>query len=192
MTEQEPPSSLPASSATFALTLDQNVSRDVRRRVEKLVSERRSSGLVSVVASGVTVVAGAAAAVTEPFLILLIGYAGLFTLPIAFAVHGLRRRAAAVAEQLNQSRDVAFVGVDGLVFFSDDGFFLERRGGFMPWGVKSPTPRRYETAFYDQADASLRLVSSAGYETAIYVPRGWTYEDTARVQAKMDAFADDP
>lgn len=179
---------LPASSATFALTLDQNVSRDVRKRVVSLEGRTRRAGRFSWVAVAATVVGTAALAAVEPVTMLFGFYLAAFSVPIPLTVWWYRRKASSAATLLNQDKDVAFVGREGLVFFSDDGFYVENAGGWKPWGVSQPAPRRFDQLEYFHRDQMLVVSSSSGYAMRIRVPSGWTDRDTQRVRERMDAW----
>src|SRR5687767_11588414 len=113
---------LPSSSASFALTLDQNVSREVRARVTMLQRRARRAtvglGVVLPLAPAVLLALGGAGGVVAA------AYLGALTVPVAGSIWWMRRKVALAASQLNQDHDVAFVGKDGLVFFADDGFFV--------------------------------------------------------------------
>lgn len=179
---------IPSSSASFALTLDQNVSRDVRNRVLVLEKRTRRAGVISWIGVAGVAIGSVGLASIEPALILLAVYGGLFALPIAPAIWGYARKASRAASRLNQDRDVAFVGKDGLVFFADDGFFIEKQGGWKPWGVREPSLKRYDDVEYFAGNRVLTVSSSSGYGINIRVPPGWTERDTERVRLKMNAF----
>jgi hypothetical protein len=184
----DPQALLPASSATFALTLDQNVSRDVRKRVIALERKTRNAGVASWLLGAAAVVGNAALAAVDPVAVVMGIYCCLAVVPVPPALWWYRKKASSSATLLNQDRDVAFVGPDGLVFFAAEGFFVERSGGFKPYGLREPEPRRFDTVEYFAADQKLMLSSSAGYSIALRVPRGWTDVDTARVREKVEAF----
>ncbi len=177
---------LPASPASFALTLDQHVSREVRQRVVQLLKQTARARWATWLSATTSVVGNAVLWSIEPALVIGGVYAALFALGIAPVVWSYRRKASQAAELLDQDRDVAFIGPDGLVFFSDDGFFVEKRGGWKPWGVREPVLRRFDRV--DHVDRSLTLSSSSGYAMDIGVPAGWTAVDTERVRAKAAAF----
>jgi hypothetical protein len=182
-------SMVPSSSAGFVLTLDQNVSREVRARVLDLQKKTTRAFTATWLSVGTAVAANAALWVLEPWLIVLGGYTALFTLPIVPVVWLYRRKASLAAALLNQDRDVAFVGPDGLVFFGDDGFFLEKAGGWKPYGIRdSFEARRFDDVEYIAHDRKLVLSSSAGYSVNIRVPAGWSDVDTERVRVKLEAF----
>ncbi|MDP2340730.1 MAG: hypothetical protein Q8O67_07225 [Deltaproteobacteria bacterium] len=180
---------LPASSASFALTLDQNVSRAVRQRVVALQDKTRRAGTVSWMGIAGTVIGNAVLFTIEPWLVVVGFYAALFAIPIPPVVWWYSRKAALAAGLLNQDKDVAFVGPDGLVFFGDDGFFIEKSGGWKPYGVREPLARRFDTVEYFDHDRTLMVSSASGYSIKIRVPAGWSQLDTKRVQEKVDAFA---
>ena len=180
---------LPSSSATFALTLDQNVSRDVRKRIVDLEKKTRNAGVASVVVGAGVVVGTVALFAIEPVSAFLSLYGALFVGPIGPTMWWWRKKASTTATQLNQDHDVAFVGPDGLVFFADEGFFIEKSGGWKPYGVREPTPKRFDTVEYFVANRVLSLSSSAGYAINIRVPAGWTERDTLRVKEKVDGFS---
>jgi len=179
---------LPSSSAAFALTLDQNVSREVRQRVITLEQQTRNAGVVSWVVLAAAVVGNVALIAFEPATVFFGVYGAIFGGTVPTAMWWYRRKASLAASELNQNRDVAFVGKDGLVFFADDGFFVEKQGGWKPWGVREPTPKRYDRVEHFADSGVLAVSSSAGYAVSIRVSRGWTARDTARVQEKLDAF----
>lgn len=179
---------MPSSSATFALTLDQNVSRDVRKRVVDLEKKTRNAGVSTFVTVAGSVVGCVALAVAEPISVILGIYGSLFVVPVIGSIYWWRNKASSSASLLNQDRDVAFVGPDGLVFFADEGFFIEKRGGWKTYGVREPTPRRFDDVEYFPGNRTLVVSSSSGYSISIKVPHGWTERDTARVKEKLDGF----
>ena len=179
---------LPASSATFALTLSQNVSREVEERIAALQKRTQGARAVSWVSLLAATFANAAAFVIEPALVIVSAYMTLMVLPLPPLVWWYGRRASVPALLLNQAKDVAFVGPDGLVFFGDEGFFIEKAAGWKPYGVHQPSARRFDTVEYSAHDRSLVLSSSAGYSIRVRVPPGWSELDTQRVQARLDAF----
>ena len=181
---------MPSSSATFALTLDQNVSRDVRKRVVSLEGRTRRAGRFSWATVAATVAGTAALGALEPVSIVAGAYLAVLALPWPLIVWWYRRKASLAAALLNQDKDVAFVGREGLVFFSDDGFFVEKNGGWKPWGVSAPSPRRYDDVEYFHGNQMLVLSSSSeGYSMKIRVPSGWTERDTLRVRERMEAWS---
>lgn len=180
---------LPSSSATFALTLDQNVSREVRQQVVRLRGKARRSSVINTLGWGGVAVGSALLAVTQPWALFFMAYGAGFVLPVTTGLWWQRRKVAAAAELLNQDHDVAFVGVDGIVFFSDEGFFIEKRGGWKRWGVSTgAVQRRYTDVAFYAANHTLSISSTEGYAVTIKVPHGWTELDTRRVRDKLDAF----
>lgn len=180
---------VPSSSATFALTLDQNVSREVRKRVIDLEKKTKNAAVGALALGGGVAVGSAALWSVEPVLAIFGVYGAFFAVPLGLAVWWWRKKASTSAVLLNQDKDVAFVGPDGLVFFADDGFFIERGGGFKPYGVREPQPRRFDTVEYFAGNRVLSLSSSSGYALSVRVPNGWTERDTARVREKVEAFS---
>ena len=181
---------VPSSSAAHGITYSQNVARDVAERITALQRATVRSRAAAWIFFLGPVLATAMIAVTDAWPAAFVtGYVGVFLMPIGAVVHGYRRRALKQANALDRDRDVAWVSrKDGLIFFSDDGVFLEKRGGYKPYGVQQ---RRF-------TDVSVRAgtlvlhgmdsVSGATYAMEMIVPDGWTDEDTQRVRDKLDAF----
>ena len=180
---------LPASSAGFALTLDQNVSRDVQRRIRTLQRKTKNAGWATWLGASGAVVGNVALFAIEPALVIAGIYGVLLFFPVAPVIWWYRRKASEPAVLLNQDKDVAFVGPDGLVFFGDDGFFVEKSGGWKPYGIREPVMRRFDDVEYFAHDRTLLVSSSAGYSIKLRVPSGWSDLDTKRVRDKVDAFA---
>jgi hypothetical protein len=65
------------------------------------------------------------------------------------------------------------------VFFSDEGVFVERRGGFKSY-------RLYTDVSYERRHLVMRGPDDR-YILEIDVPPGWTDNDTERVRKKLDA-----
>lgn len=129
-------------------------------------------------------------ALTEAWPIAFVtGYLGLMVMPIGLGVHIYRRRALKAADVLDRDRDVAWVSQkDGLIFFADDGLFIEKRGGFKPYGLQS---RRYTHVEVRGGKLSLHGMdrqSGSTYAVEVHVPDGWTEDDTRRVQEKIGNF----
>ena len=181
---------VPSSPAGHGITTSQNVARDVMQRIETLrgATDRSRIGAYAWFIAPIAVTAGLA--VTDAWPIAFVtGYLSLMVMPIGFGVHIYRRRALKAAEVLDRERDVAWVSQkDGLIFFADDGLFIEKRGGFKPYGANS---RRY--THVEARAGKLYLhgadqVSGATYAVDVSVPDGWSEEDTRRVQEKVGNF----
>lgn len=181
---------LPSSSAAHGITASQNVARDVAQRIETLraATKRSRVGAYAWFLAPIAVTVGFAVTEAWPVAILT-GYLGMMAMPIGFGVHVHRRRALRAADVLDRERDVAWVSQkDGLIFFADDGLFIEKRGGYKPYGVNT---RRYT---HVEVLASKLLVhgvdrtSGATYAAEVTLPNGWTDDDTRRVREKLANF----
>ena len=181
---------VPSSSAAHGITLSQNVARDVAERIDELRSGTRRTRVGMFVAIVAPAAGIAALASINGALAFCVGLFALYIPPFGIGVHLYRRKALKQAELLDRTRDVSWVsGKDGLVFFGDDGFFIEKRGGFKPYGAN--TRRFHDVTF---AAGLLRLTgwdsrTGAHYGFDIGVPHGWTEADTLRVREKVNAFA---
>jgi hypothetical protein len=181
---------VPSSPAGHGITGSQNVARDVEERIDMLRAATRRSriGAYAWFLGPLAVTVGFA--VTEAWPVAFItAYFGALAMPIGFGVHVYRRRAMKAADVLDRERDVAWVSQkDGLIFFADEGLFIEKRGGFKPYGVST---RRYTHA---ELVASTLVVhgvdrtSGATYAVDVAVPHGWTDDDTRRVREKLTNF----
>ncbi len=183
---------VPSSSAAHGITFSQNVAHDVAEHIETM---RRSTGR-SRVGSWISVLgpilATAGVAVTDMWqAAFMVGYLGLFFIPLGPVVHFYRRRALKQAQRLDRERDAAWVSrKDGLVFFSDDGVFIQKRGGFRPYGVGSLRFREVTVAGGALTLHGTDLDSGATYELQVAVPEGWTDVDTRRIREKLERFVD--
>ena len=185
---------VPSSSAAHGITYSQNVARDVAERIDQMrarTSRSRVGAWVSFVAPPLVT---AMLAVTDAWpAAFLTGYVALMVMPVGYVVHRYRRRALAQADVLDRSRDVSWVSMkDGLIFFSDDGVFVEKRGGFRPYGVGM---RRFSNVSVVGDVLTLSGYASdtgASYAMDVRVPPGWTDVDTKRIREKLESFVPEP
>lgn len=180
---------VPSTPAGHGITTSQNVAKDVMQRIEALraSTSRSRFGAYAWFLAPIAVTVGFAVSEAWPVAILT-GYFGLMVMPIGIGVHIYRRRALKSADALDRERDVAWVSrKDGLIFFADEGLFVEKRGGFKPYGAQQ---RRY--THVDVVGTTLRLhgmdrLSGATYALEVTVPDGWNDDDTKRVQEKVES-----
>ncbi len=182
---------VPSSPAGHGITTSQNVARDVMQRIEVLQAATKRSRVGAYVWFMAPIAVTVALAMNEAWwpAAFMTGYIGLFLMPVGIGIHMYRRRALKAADDLDRDRDVAWVsGKDGLIFFADEGLFVEKRGGFKPYGAQN---RRY--THVEVIGTTLRLhgmdrLNGATYALEVTVPDGWHDDDTKRVQEKVGNF----
>lgn len=185
----------PSSPAGHGITTSQNVARDVMARIDEMraATGRSRIGAYAWFLAPIAITVGFAVSDAWPVAIGT-GYFGLTVMPVGIGVHIYRRRAMRAAELLDRERDVSWVSRrDGLVFFSDDGLFIEKRGGFKPYGAQQRRYTHVELIGGAWGGGTLRLhghdrLSGATYSVDVTVPDGWTEADTKRVQEKVGNF----
>lgn len=176
---------IPSSSAGHGVTYAQNVARDVAVRIDAIDRARRMwlvLGVGSVPGSALTLWL-LHDVVPPEYLVSL--WTFVLGFPIGLTVlFGFARRAAARAGLLDRARDVSWVTQrQGLVFFTDDTLFIEKGVGLVPfdghdWAVSVEGERMVLTR-------SAVSPSSASYKIEVFVPPGWTDEDTARIVERV-------
>jgi hypothetical protein len=179
----------PSSSAAHGVTYAQNVAADVATRVAAIRRRTRTHLWIGIGSIGAFVAAVAGAwmsDMTAENIVTLLYY--VLALPAtAWLVYLTSVRAERRAEMLDRARDVSWVTrKDGLVFFSDEAFFVERGVGLVPF-----TRGRYDV---DGAvdGGVLRLIDKRSveergraYRVEMRVPDGWTDDDTARIRERL-------
>lgn len=180
----------PSSPAGHGITTSQNVARDVMQRIETLraATQRSRIGAYAWFVAPIALTVGFA--VTELWPVAIVtGYLGIMVMPIGIGIHIYRRRALKAADVLDRDRDVAWVSQkDGLIFFADDGLFIEKRGGFKPYGAQSRRYTHVEARAGKLTLHGMDQMSGATYAVDVTVPDGWTDDDTRRVQEKVGNF----
>jgi hypothetical protein len=181
---------LPTTSAMHGITTTQNVSRAVAERIAQLEKGTRQSRALAWTLFVLPLVGAAALAAIEPATLILSVYFGASTMPVGAALHYYRMRGYKEASRLDRNHDVAWVSPkEGLVFFSDEGVFVEKRGGFKPYGVQS---RRFRDVTVSNGVLALHgmdFQTGATYTLEVLVPGGWTDDDTKRVRIKLANYA---
>ena len=116
------------------------------------------------------------------------GAARMMAMALAAGVGGVfldRKRALAAADTLRRDVDhPAWISDDdGLVFFANDGYYLEKRGGLHEWTAVGTTKRVRAVS----CSGRRLILTGDGWSVDVGVPDGWTDGDTQLIRAKVGA-----